>query len=90
MLCMDCWRSLQHQSRHELLAGLQTTLLEACKLHWCKDALPDGELLSWRRMHHTTQAVTDGLLWAMDRATFRTIVLASRVQKRARFEKASA
>jgi hypothetical protein len=36
------------------------------------------------------QAVTDGLLWAMDRGTFRTIVLASRVQKRARFEKACA
>ena len=33
------------------------------------------------------QAVTDGMLWAMDRGTFRTIVLASRVQQRARFEK---
>ena len=32
------------------------------------------------------QAVTDGILWAMDRSTFRTIVLAARVQKRARYE----
>lgn len=32
------------------------------------------------------QAVTGGVLWAMDRSTFRTIVLGARVQKRRRYE----
>lgn len=32
------------------------------------------------------QAVTDGVLWAMERSTFRTIVLAARMQKRQRYE----
>ncbi len=33
------------------------------------------------------QAVTDGLLWGMDRASFRGIILASRVHQRSRFER---
>lgn len=36
------------------------------------------------------QAVTEGVLWAMDRSTFRAIVLAARVQKRRRYEEALA
>lgn len=32
------------------------------------------------------QAVTDGVLWVMERSTFRTIVLAARMQKRQRYE----
>jgi hypothetical protein len=32
------------------------------------------------------QAVTDGVLWVMERSTFRTIVLAARMQMRQRYE----
>ena len=32
------------------------------------------------------QALTHGVVWAMSRTTFRDIVLAGRVQKRARYE----
>lgn len=32
------------------------------------------------------QAVTDGVVWRMDRATFRRIILASRIARRERFE----
>ncbi len=35
------------------------------------------------------QAVSDGVLWAMERSTFRTIVLAARMQKRRRYEEVS-
>ena len=34
----------------------------------------------------TVQAATDGLLWAMDRQTFRRIVLRSAFQKRKMYE----
>lgn len=33
------------------------------------------------------QALTEGVVWAMNRTTFRSIVLAGRVQRRARYEK---
>jgi hypothetical protein len=36
------------------------------------------------------QAVTEGMLWAMGRSTFRTIVLAARMESRQCYEKALA
>ncbi|CAL5229437.1 g12760 [Coccomyxa viridis] len=35
----------------------------------------------------TVRALTEGVVWAMNRTTFRSIVLAGRVQRRARYEK---
>lgn len=73
------------------MTEMQKHITKSCCLFLAPACLPAaaadlGSHTEALSLHTVMQALTDGVLWAMERSTFRTIVLAARVQKRRRYE----